>query len=329
MYSRFIRDQALSEISTLGIGGPARYFYEVKSIEIMQQVMRFCHLEKLPFFILGKGSNCLFSDYGFDGLVILNKIDFCDEIDSAAIPAGPMTPGSVAPFGARSPGANLCHPIEGFRHFGSAGIAVEPATFYVGAGFSFSLLGTQTARKGYSGLEFASGIPATVGGAIFMNAGAQSGETQQFLKFVDYVDDTGEMKRLQKDELHFSYRYSSFQSMRGAIVAACFQLVSCSEAKVLQRALLDYRIATQPYHEKSAGCIFRNPSEGSAGALIDKCGLKGFQIGGAKVSEMHGNFLVNSHKASADDMKALIRAVQQTVYERCGVHLEQEVRVIE
>src|ERR1700741_1309646 len=126
-------NKPLKDVCTLGIGGPARYFIEAHTIEDIQQALQFCKVEGLDFFILGKGSNCLFDDRGFDGLVISNKIDF---------------------FANPSPGV-----------------------FHVGAGYSFSLLGVQTARQHWSGLEFASGIPCTVGGAIFMNAGANGSET--------------------------------------------------------------------------------------------------------------------------------------------------------
>ena len=284
MYDLFIQGKLLSEHSTLGIGGPARYFVEVKDIGFMQEVMRFCYSEKLPFFVLGKGSNSLFSDNGFNGLVILNKIDFCKEI--------------------------------------------TPSHFYVGAGYSFSLLGTQTAKKGFSGLEFAAGIPASVGGALFMNAGAQGAETKDTLIAVEYIDEQGELKRFHKEELAFSYRFSSFQKMKGAIVAAYFRLQPSSEARTKQLMLLDYRMSTQPYHEKSAGCIFANPAQSSAGALIDKCGLKGVSVGGAKVSTMHANFLVNAGTATASDMEALIALVRSRVKESCGIELEQEIRIV-
>jgi UDP-N-acetylmuramate dehydrogenase len=284
LYSKFIQDKKLSEISTFGIGGIARYFIEVKDIPSLQEILRFCFQEKLPYLTVGKGSNCLFSDAGFDGLVILNKIDFCKEI--------------------------------------------EPLHIYVGAGFSFSLLGMQTAKKGWSGLEFAAGIPATVGGAVFMNAGAQGADTQSALLEVEYVDEEGKLHLLKKSELEFAYRFSSFQKMKGVIASAHFCLTPNQDARAKQLELLDYRICTQPYHEKSAGCVFRNPVGASAGGLIDKCGLKGVSVGGAKVSEMHANFLVNSGNATAADMKALIELVKARVKEQHGFDLETEIRLV-
>lgn len=271
------KNRFLSEFSTFGIGGPIRYFVEVSSIEEMEEA----YLLDFPKLILGKGSNCLFPDEGFDGLAILNKIDFC--------------------------------------HWNENEVTV-------GSGHSFSLLGAQTARKGLSGLEFASGIPATVGGAVWMNAGANGRETCDSLKSVLFFDRT--RREYFRNELSFSYRTSPFQSMKGTILAATFVLQPFPEARKSQLQIVEYRMKTQPLKEKSAGCIFRNPPGHSAGALIDKCGLKGICVGGAKVSEIHANFIVNHASASARDVKELIRLVQEKVFEQTGVHLEPEVRMI-
>ncbi len=272
------KNRFLSEFSTFGIGGPIRAFVEVATSEEMEEAMRV----DLPKLVVGKGSNCLFDDQGFDGLVILNKIDFC--------------------------------------HWSEHEVTV-------GSGYNFSLLGVQTARKGLSGLEFASGIPASVGGAIFMNAGANGKETCDSLKSVLYFN--GALREYQREELVFGYRTSPFQQMQGAILSATFSLQPLSEARKLQLQIVDYRMKTQPLKEKSIGCIFRNPPNLSAGALIDRCGLKGTRIGGAKISEIHANFIVNSFAASSRDVKELIRLVQEKVFEQTGIHLEPEVRMID
>jgi UDP-N-acetylmuramate dehydrogenase len=272
------KNRFLSEFSTFGIGGEIRYFVEVHTIEEMEEAF---HLP-YPKLFIGKGSNCLFSDQGFNGLAIHNKIDFLD--------------------------------------WNEHGVTV-------GSGYSFSLLGVQTARKGFAGLEFASGIPATVGGAVFMNAGANGWETCDVLKSVLYFD--GERKTLERSSLEFGYRNSPFQKMKGVILAATFTLKSDPDARQTQLQIIDYRMKTQPLKEKSAGCIFRNPQGGSAGALIDRCGLKGMGVGGAKVSETHANFIVNSAQGTAADVKELIRLVQEKVFQQTGVYLEPEVRMID
>jgi UDP-N-acetylmuramate dehydrogenase len=274
---QFQNSRNLSEFSTFGIGGPIRFFVEVSSIEEMEEAYRL----DLPKMIIGKGSNCLFEDRGFDGLVILNKIDFCIWHDSEVT---------------------------------------------AGSGYPFSLLGVRTARKRLSGLEFASGIPATVGGAVFMNAGANGWETCDSLKSVLFFD--GKQRReIIKSELSFGYRISPFQKMDGVILSATFSLKPFAGARKSQLQIVENRMKTQPLKEKSIGCIFRNPTGKSAGALIDQCGLKGMAVGGAKVSEMHANFIINYAKASSSDVKKLIRLVQEKVLEQTGVYLEPEIRM--
>lgn len=278
------KDKLLSDLCTFGVGGPARYFAEVNTIEKMQEILVSCQDHRLSYLILGKGSNCLFDDKGFDGVVILNKINFYEE-----------------------------------HH---------PGIFHVGAGYSFSLLGAQTARKGWSGLEFASGIPGSIGGAVFMNAGANGRETCESLTCVDFVDANGGLRTLKKEELHFAYRSSSFHQMKGAIVGATFTLNQVEGARKKQLEIIAYRQSTQPYGEKTAGCMFRNPNCGHAGALIEKSGLKGAHIGSAKVSEKHANFIVNSGNASCDDILQLVNLVKEQVKEKTGEDLESEVRYI-
>lgn len=165
-------------------------------------------------------------------------------------------------------------------------------------------------------------------GALFMNAGANGKEVSHSLYSVTYLHDDGSKREYRKEELSFGYRISSFQKMKGVILAAIFQLELNSNARKKQLEILDYRLKTQPLKEKSAGCIFRNPSESiSAGALIDRCGLKGVAFGGAKVSEHHANFIVNTGSASAEDVIALIRKVQQQVLDQTGIYLEPEIQI--
>ncbi len=273
----------LSEYSTFGIGGPARYFATVSDMESMQQMLAFTHRHAIPTFILGKGSNSLFDDRGFDGLVILNRIDYLNH---------------------------------------------QEGKFCAGSGYSFPRLGSAAAKQGWRGLEFASGIPATVGGAIYMNAGANGHDTSQFLTEVSYLNEQGELLRFKKEELFFSYRESPFQKWKGAIVEGVFQLERSSEAKKTQKELLEYRLKTQPYGEKSAGCAFRNPEGIAAGKLIDLCGLKGCEIGGAAVSALHANFIVNRGGARAQDVLELMRVIKERVYREQNIRLEEEIRYI-
>lgn len=278
------KNRLLSELTTIGIGGPAKWAVEVKTVDELREVLAYCNDESLPYFVLGKGSNCVFDDQGLDAVVILNRIDFLEEL--------------------------------------------EPGLFRAGAGHSFSRLGGSTARHNWSGLEFASGIPASVGGAVFMNAGANGHETCETLVSVEFVENDGTLRTYLRNELAFSYRHSPFQEMKGVIVAATFRLTPSQEAREKQLKIINYRTATQPYGEKSAGCIFRNPANNHAGALIDQAGLKGSAVGDAAVSELHANFLINRGCAQAKDLKQLMQQIQDQVKSKTGIQLEPEVRFI-
>lgn len=271
----------LRSYSTFRIGGPASYFAEARSVGELQALISSWFPR--PLLIVGKGSNCLFDDRGFDGLVILNKIAHC---------------------------------------------VMQEGTISVGAGFSFSLLGAQTARKGYAGLEFASGIPGSVGGAIFMNAGANGQETKETLMRVEVVTKEGKLRTFHREELRFAYRYSSFQENDCIIVGATFALTKAPEARQKQLGFIRYRTETQPYDDPSIGCVFRNPPGKSAGSMIEICGLKGARIGGAIVSEKHANFIVNRGDARAEDVLALMAHVEKVVFEKQGILLEREIRYI-
>ncbi len=282
--STFETGVILKNFSTLGIGGPADYFVCVRKIDELKATIEECNQRKLNYFILGKGSNCLFDDRGFKGVVIYNKIDFFEEL--------------------------------------------SPGVFHVGAGYSFSLLGTQTAKQGWSGLEFASGIPGSVGGAVYMNAGANGSDVSMCLAKIDYIDEAGHIQNLKKDEISFSYRHTSFQERKGAIIGATFQLQASVVARKNQLEMISYRTATQPYSEKTAGCFFRNPQCNHAGSLIEKAGLKNFQIGGARVSKLHANFIENADNASCSDVLKLVKAIKDRVKTCCDVDLHTEVRFI-
>jgi UDP-N-acetylmuramate dehydrogenase len=281
--ARIEHNKSLKPYNTFGIGGLAKQFIAVRTIEEMEAVRRYINEEKMPFWVVGKGSNALFDDRGFDGLVILNKIDF---------------------------------------------IEFNSGKLHVGGGTSFSLLGAKMARKGWGGLEFASGIPGSLGGAIYMNAGANQMETSDYLYAVGFIDEEGQFQEKKKEELLFGYRFSSFQRSHEIIVSARFELVKGEKIREKQRRIIEYRTKTQPYGEKSAGCIFRNPEGGAAGALIEACGLKGKKVGGAEVSTLHGNFIINTNGASANDVLALIKLIQETVEKKTGKCLEMEVEKV-
>ncbi|EHA8590435.1 putative UDP-N-acetylenolpyruvoylglucosamine reductase-like [Cocos nucifera] len=248
----------------------------------------YCRARSIPFLIVGKGSNCLFEDRGFDGFVLLNRLDQFQ--------------------------------------------AIEPGVYRVGSGYPFNRLGVRCSIEGFSGLEFAGGIPGTVGGAVFMNAGAGGQETGDVIDSVEMVTMDGEIRVLRRSDMAFGYRWSTFQQMKdlAAIVAVTFRLVPAETTRERQRAFLERRRKTQPIGERSAGSVFRNPLEigMSAGELIELAGLKGLEIGGAKVSEVHANFFINFNGSTSADMLALINHVKERVDHMFGIELKEEIKYV-
>lgn len=283
LQTRLQQNRPLSDLTTIGIGGPARYLLEVTHPDELCEAIHYANTLSMPYLILGKGSNTLFDDLGYNGLVILNRIDVCQ---------------------------------------------LHEGTITVGAGHSFAHLGVWSAKQHLAGLEFAAGIPGSVGGAIYMNAGACGAQTADCLINVTFVDGSGELRTLPKEQLRFAYRTSWFQAHPAAIASATFQLTPSDQARSRQLQYVNQRLKTQPYRDKSAGCLFRNPPGRSAGHLIEQCGLKGLRQGGAQVSEMHANFLLNRGNATASDVLALAEHIRATVLQRCEVQLKLEVCVV-
>ena len=208
-------------------------------------------------------------------------------------------------------------------------ITVSSTTITAQAGALLSAVAAAAAEAGLTGLEFASGIPGTVGGGIFMNAGAYGGELVQVIDTVTYADFDGNIYTKPAEELDMSYRHSMF-SDGGYIILECSMCLTNGSAEDIRALMLDYkkrRTEKQPLSEPSAGSTFKRPPGYFAGKLIQDCGLMGFKIGGAAVSEKHAGFVVNKGGATADDVMRLIRHVQHSVKEKFGVELEPEIRI--
>lgn len=205
------------------------------------------------------------------------------------------------------------------------GIRIEGTKVWVGSGVHLSYLSLFCSRLGLSGLEFLTGIPGTVGGALCMNAGIQTSSTSDSLLFVEALTREGEKLFFSKEELSFGYRKSSFHSMEAFILAACFDLVPSSAAEEVRALHLKKRLESQPYKELSLGSIFKNPKDGYAGQWIEECGLKGRKIGGAFVSEKHANFILNDGSATFSEVMQLVEEVQKEVKWEKNVQLELEV----
>jgi UDP-N-acetylmuramate dehydrogenase len=280
--------ELLSLHTTMKIGGPADLFIEPSSLENIQKVMSFIKERQLPWRAIGRGSNLLVSDMGIEGVVI--KLS------------------------------------SGLDH-----LTINDSTITVGGGHSIVSLSTLISKKGLSGLEFASGIPGSVGGAVYMNAGAHGSDISKILTKAHILFEDGSMEWLSNEEMEFTYRTSVLQKKRpGIVLEAEFKLTKGDRAAIVSQMQKnkDYRKVTQPWNFPCAGSIFRNPLPNYAGKLIEDAGLKGFQIGGAKISEMHGNFIVNAGNATAKDVLDLIQYIKDKILNLYGINIETEVEII-
>ncbi|MBM4764020.1 UDP-N-acetylmuramate dehydrogenase [Bacillus sp. B15-48] len=280
--------ELLAGHTTLKIGGPADLFIEPSSIDNLRKVMELIHEKKVKWTVIGRGSNLLVSDAGIEGVVI--KL-----------------------------GAGLND------------VKLGGTEVLVGSGASTVAFAMAMGRKGLSGLEFASGIPGSIGGAVYMNAGAHGSDISNVLKKAHILFEDGTMEWLSIEEMAFSYRTSVLQKQRpGIVIEALFQLQPGDKEQIIEemKKNKEYRKTTQPWDSPCAGSIFRNPLPNYAGQLVERAGLKGFSIGGAKISEMHGNFIVNAGDAKAKDVMNLIEHIKKTILTLYGIEMETEVEII-
>ena len=200
----------------------------------------------------------------------------------------------------------------------------------VGAGYSLIKLAIKTANNSLSGLEFASGIPGTVGGAICMNAGAYNKEVKDIVKDVTAMDENGNIILLTSKELKFGYRTSILKQKKYICLSATFRLEKKEKEEIIDliKQRKQKRLATQPLNYPSAGSVFTNPKDDYAGRLIEQANLKGYKIGGAEISTKHANFIINKNKASGKDVKQLIEYVQKEIKEKYNIELKTEQEIV-
>ncbi|MFC5403059.1 UDP-N-acetylmuramate dehydrogenase [Cohnella soli] len=209
-------------------------------------------------------------------------------------------------------------------------VRFEGETVVAGASYSFIKLSVMAGKEGLTGLEFAGGIPGSVGGAVYMNAGAHGSDVSRILKSADVVWDDGSRETLESEEMSFSYRHSVLQQRRGIVTRAIFGLAA-GDRKEIAAAMATYkdrRRKTQPLQMATAGSVFRNPPNDHAARLIEEAGLKGLREGAAEVSTVHANFIVNHGGAKAEDVLTLIRRVQSIIEQRNGITLVPEVLLL-
>ena len=206
---------------------------------------------------------------------------------------------------------------------------ISDTEIQVAAGVTMTRAAVFAANLGLSGMEFAHGIPGTVGGGVYMNAGAYGGEICQICKRVDVMDMDGDIQTLTGEEMEFSYRHSRLEDEDRIVLSAVFTLTEkpVEEIRAVMQDLMNRRKASQPLDLPSAGSAFKRPAQGYAAALIDQAGLKGFRVGDAAVSEKHAGFAVNLGAATAEDVRSLLKQVSDKVYGDTGIRLEPEVRI--
>lgn len=285
---RLIVNASMSKYTSFRTGGNADIMVIVENEEEIQALLRLLSEEDVPHIILGNGSNILVKDGGYKGVVV--KLG---------------------------------------ENFNVIKVKDNQAIAYAGA--KISTVAKEAMECGLSGMEFASGIPGSVGGGVFMNAGAYGGEIKDIILSVTAITRDGSKKyEITKEEMKLGYRHSTFHENGDIIISATFQLKP-GEKNVIaaeMKELMDRRNQKQPVNLPSAGSFFKRPNGYYAGQLIQDSGLKGLSVGGAQVSPLHAGFIVNNGGATATDILNLMKLIQNTVFNKFGVNLEPEVRIL-
>lgn len=278
----------MDKYTTFRTGGPADLLVIPGSLEELQGCVSLLAAEGESFMVMGNGSNILVRDGGYRGIII--RMDKC------------------------------CQEITG-----------EGPLFTVGSAASLAAVAHYVQRKGYTGFEFASGIPGTVGGAAFMNAGAYGGEMKEVIETVTLLHRDGSgMYRLTCEEMEYGYRQSVLYESGDIVISVSIGLQKGNKEEIAEtmKELAQRRNEKQPVTYPSAGSFFKRPQGYFAGKLIQDAGLKGLTVGGAQVSQLHSGFVINIGGATVGDIEKLMHLVQAAVYEKEGVMLEPEVRII-
>lgn len=286
-------EEPMAKHITFRVGGPAEWFVLVDTVDQLKQVLALCKEQGEPYYVIGNGSDLLVSDSGVRGVIIRLAGEFNEISAKETVNEGKC---------------EVC----------------------AGAGVMLASLSLRAGKKGFTGLEFANGIPGTVGGAVLMNAGAYGGEIKDTIVAADVLTKDGEVRRLSKEGLQLSYRHSVIMESGDIILKAYFTLTVRPKLHIFA-VMESYRKARQekqPLEYPSAGSTFKRPVGYFAGKLIQDAGLSGASVGGAMVSTKHAGFVINAGGATANDVYQLIQHIQKTVKEKFQVELEPEVRFL-
>lgn len=282
-------NEPMSKYTSFKIGGPAECLVKIKTVEQLKSILKYTNENDVKLTIIGNGSNILVSDDGIKGIVVKIEIDNL-EID----------------------------------------IQDKKALITVGSGVKLGLLAQKCLKQEITGFEFASGIPGTIGGAIRMNAGAHGSEMKDIVKTVTYVDRNGEIHKIENNQAEFEYRKSLFSHNDYIIVETEIELEkgNTNEIKEKMTEYANFRKEKQPIEYPSAGSTFKRGTDFITAKLIDECGLKGYQIGGAQISEKHAGFIINKDNATAKDVIKLMEYTKEQVYEKFGKTIEAEIEIL-
>lgn len=321
-----LTDEPMKKHTTFKTGGPADYFVMPQTTEQLSELIKLVKNRNIPYYIIGKGSNLLVSDQGFRGVVIqlydkfaecefLEKYEFLESVEKSG---------------------DVCHKISYSKKAGNESEESEISEnesakiqhIRVKAGLSLIKLGKIAADSGLTGFEFASGIPGTVGGAVVMNAGAYGGEMKDVLVSATIMDNDGNIRTHSAEELDLGYRTSIVARKGWIVLETVIALKNGDRDEIRKRMseLASKRIEKQPLEYPSAGSTFKRPEGHFAGKLIEDAGLKGAFVGGAKVSDKHAGFVINTGEATSKDIIDLTDMIIQKVNEMYGVKLELEVK---
>ncbi len=330
--SRATFDTSLRKATTLRIGGPAECLVELEEDEDLERLFAVISEERVPYHVLGRGSNVLVPDEGLAGVVLrLGKAyqgfrrleprapaeEAADTADADTVEASTLDADTEEVHTAE---ANTEKAITEKKNTVEAGAALVNPMFV-----------ERCRAEGLGGMEFLIAVPGSIGGAVAMNAGAHGGDTAQYLESLDYFEQGSGLHHASAKAFRFSYRKSELRGQeRRLVLRAVFHLEPMSDEAIVARKTecLSYRARTQPRDYPNCGSVFKNPPGDYAARLIEEAGLKGERLGDAQVSEKHANFMVNRGQATAAEVLALIARVQETVYKKKGVNLELELQVL-
>ncbi|MGN0642282.1 MAG: UDP-N-acetylmuramate dehydrogenase [Huintestinicola sp.] len=284
-----LRSEPMSRHTSFKIGGKCDCFIDINSAESLSELVKYMKRENVPYYVVGRGTNLLVSDNDIHKVILHIGREFSDI----------------------STGAD--------------------GKLYCRSGAMLSAVCLAACEAGLTGMEFAYGIPGRIGGAVYMNAGAYGGEMKDIVLYADAMDEEGNIRRFKGSELDFGYRSSVFNRNNYIVTDVCIQLEKGDKNAINARMeeLIRKRREKQPIEYPSAGSTFKRPEGAYAAALIEECGLKGYTVGGAKVSEKHSGFVINTGNATFNDVMAVMEHVRQTVKDKTGYTLEYEPEIID